>query len=211
MSLFHPIQLERANTGDVVKRITGRIPCTGFPPFPHGGAKEIYSFFMETSFDSRIIKVEHRVIFERISNTSGQCVSALRSIVLRPITLDTPWSPDFATHEFHHRFLPRSKRILNVRTYVVQRNDCYFQSIVDSVLVLGEERNIFNQFKVSRYLLSNNWTVDEFSFLDDDNTHKIEENFYVLLFFHVIKLNFRVVTTKFIRRSPMIFLTNYIT
>lgn len=91
VSLFHPIQLERANTGDVVKRITGRIPCTGFPPFPHGGAKEIYSFFMETSFDSRIIKVEHRVIFERISNTSGQCVSALRSIVLRPITLDSPW------------------------------------------------------------------------------------------------------------------------
>lgn len=29
-ALFHPIQLQRANTGDVVKRITGRIPCTGF-------------------------------------------------------------------------------------------------------------------------------------------------------------------------------------
>lgn len=98
---------------------------------------------METTFDSRIIKVEHRMIFERISNTSGQCV-------FRTTTLDRSPSNN-----------PRS-----LRESISRFRDTRLPTTASPLLLPLINRHDWN----SRYLSSNNWTNFHFSNSGPDNT-----------------------------------------
>lgn len=98
---------------------------------------------METTFDSRIIKVEHRMIFERISNTSGQCV-------FRTTTLDRSPSNN-----------PRS-----LRESISRFRDTRVPITASPPLLPLINRHDWN----SRYLSSNNWTNFHFWNSGPDNT-----------------------------------------
>lgn len=133
--LFHSIQLQRANTGDVFKRITGRIPL----------ARVSSSFFawgernLSLLYGNHFRLEDHKSwtphsIFQRISNASGQCAVPHHYARSFPVKA----SPDFATHEFQPLLPP----------FVPQR-----------FLLLINRRDWNSRYlDIFSNILSNNWT-----------------------------------------------------
>lgn len=143
--LFHSIQLQRANTGDVFKRITGRIPL----------ARVSSSFFawgernLSLLYGNHFRLEDHKSwtphsIFQRISNASGQCAVPHHYARSFPVKA----SPDFATHEFQPLLPPfvpqRFLLLINRRDWNSRYLDIFYPIIEFSFLEIT--RKIFILF-----------------------------------------------------------------
>lgn len=143
--LFHSIQLQRANTGDVFKRITGRIPL----------ARVSSSFFawgernLSLLYGNHFRLEDHKSwtphsIFQRISNASGQCAVSHHYARSFPVKA----SPDFATHEFQPLLPPfvpqRFLLLINRRDWNSRYLDIFYPIIEFSFLEIT--RKIFILF-----------------------------------------------------------------
>lgn len=146
--LFHSIQLQRANTGDVFKRITGRIPL----------ARVSSSFFawgernLSLLYGNHFRLEDHKSwtphsIFQRISNASGQCAVPHHYARSFPVKA----SPDFATHEFQPLLPPfvpqRFLLLINRRDWNSRYLDIFYRIsywIIERIFISGNyEKNFY--------------------------------------------------------------------